>query len=934
MHLIIAEKNIAAQRIAQILAGNLRPTSGREGGVPTYQFDGHVVVGLRGHVVEVDFEPGYSDWRSTTRTPRSLIDAGTHKIPTEKRIVSQIQKLAKKADLITIGTDFDTEGELIGKEAYDLIRQVNDKVPVQRVKFSAITKPEILQAFQHPTSLDFNLAAAGETRQVVDLVWGASLTRFISIAAKRGGKNILSVGRVQSPTLAMIVDREKEIEAFEPQTYWMLSIMVAKDEEVFEARHTHGRFWDHAEATGAQERTGDPARVTNRVVGSRTNRPPAPFDTTAFIVAAARLGFSAANAMRIAEDLYMNGYISYPRTDNTVYPPSLDLNGLLRMLKRSAFAEEADYVISNRRPAPTRGQKSSTDHPPIHPTAPVHAGEIPPDQWKIYELVVRRFLATLSPDARWETLKYSLAAGGEPYIATGARLLEEGYRRVYTYGESKETLLPWMEVADVVRICEVLLAEKETHPPPRYSQSRLIQQMEELGLGTKSTRHDVIGKLYGRRYVEGSPMKPTLVGSAVTESLEAHAELITKPDMTRTLESHMEEIKTGKRTKHDVLSESRQMLHTIFNELEMHEEEIGDEIMDRTDEERIIGKCPVCRHDLVIRHTRGAKQFIGCAGYPSCSFNIGLPGMQWGRAVRCEPRCDKHDLHHVQLVRKGARPWELGCPLCMHIHSNIENMHLIPSMTETLLENLASHHIYTVYEIANMPVSTIASTLSLPPGEAAILHAEAEEVLDLLRTRSKMRKFIRKTLPPRKGRSLSALVKALFAAGVNSIHDLSRMDQKDLKQMKLGEKEAKELVEKARSSANEDRMREMGIPPASLKKYFDAGISSPEEICSLHPACLSDRAGIGIETVQRHAAMVCEALGLKAHPRITRRTLDSGTDELLLIPGLGEATLEKLHCAGVINVAELAESDPVRLSLQTGIPEEKIRVFIMHIRGE
>ena len=104
MHLIIAEKNIAAQRIAQILAGNLRPTSGREGGVPTYQFDGHVVVGLRGHVVEVDFEPGYSDWRSTTRTPRSLIDAGTHKIPTEKRIVSQIQKLAKKADLITIGT--------------------------------------------------------------------------------------------------------------------------------------------------------------------------------------------------------------------------------------------------------------------------------------------------------------------------------------------------------------------------------------------------------------------------------------------------------------------------------------------------------------------------------------------------------------------------------------------------------------------------------------------------------------------------------------------------------------------------------------------------------------------------------------------------------------------------------------------------------------
>ncbi|MDT8357454.1 MAG: DNA topoisomerase I [Methanomicrobiaceae archaeon] len=934
MHLIIAEKNIAAQRIAQILAGNVRPTSGREGGVPTYQFDGHVVVGLRGHVVEVDFEPGYSDWRSTTRTPRSLIDAETRKIATEKRIVGQIQKLAKKADLITIATDFDTEGELIGKEAFDLIRQVNTQVPIQRVKFSAITKTEIFQAFQHPVSLDFNLAAAGETRQVVDLVWGASLTRFISIAAKRGGKNILSVGRVQSPTLAMIVDREKEIEAFEPQTYWMLSLSVARGEEVFEARHTHGRFWDHVEATGALDRTGDPVRVTQRAVGSRTNRPPAPFDTTTFIVAAARLGFSVANAMRIAEELYMNGFISYPRTDNTVYPPSLDLSGLLRMLKRSAFAGEAEYVIAHRRPSPTRGKKSSTDHPPIHPTAPAHAGAIPPDQWKIYELVVRRFLATLSPDARWETLKYTFDAGGEPYMATGARLVEEGYRRVYTYGESRETVLPWMEVGDVVRICEVLLAEKETHPPPRYSQSRLIQQMEELGLGTKSTRHDVIGKLYARRYVEGSPMKPTMVGSAVTESLEGHAALITKPDMTRKLESHMEEIKIGKRTKQDVLSESRQMLHTVFDELELHEGEIGEEIMDRTDAERIIGKCPVCRHDLVIRHTRGAKQFIGCAGYPDCSFNIGLPGMQWGRAVRCEARCDKHGLHHVQLVRKGARPWELGCPLCMHIQSNIDNMRLIPSMTDSLLEELVSHHIYTVYELATMPVETIAANLSLPEEKAELLHEEAKEVLDILRKRSTLRKFIRKTLPPRKGRSLSGLVKALFGAGVNSIHDLSRVETRDLTQMKLGEREAKELVEKARTSANEGRMREMGVPPASLKKYIDAGISSPEEICLLHPACLSDATGISIDTVQRHAAMVCRALGLQAHPRITRRALDTGTEELLEIPGLGKASVEKLHCAGVIDAAGLAGSDPAKLSIATGIAEEKLREFIMHVRGE
>ena len=219
MHLIVAEKNISARRIAQILAGNEKLKEEKEGGVSVYRFDNTALIGLRGHVVEVDFVEGYSNWRSAERTPRSLIDADTIKVPTEKKIVSLVQKLAKKSDRVTIATDFDTEGELIGKEAYELVRQVNKDVNVDRAKFSAITPEEIGQAFSHPTSIDFALAAAGEARQVIDLMWGASLTRFISLAARRGGNNILSVGRVQSPTLAMIVDREREIEAFVPEKY-------------------------------------------------------------------------------------------------------------------------------------------------------------------------------------------------------------------------------------------------------------------------------------------------------------------------------------------------------------------------------------------------------------------------------------------------------------------------------------------------------------------------------------------------------------------------------------------------------------------------------------------------------------------------------------------------------------------------------------------
>src|SRR5512136_387770 len=248
MHLIVAEKNISARRIAEILSAGRKLTEHKDAGVSTYSFGDTATVGLRGHVVEIDFEPGYSNWRSEQYTPRSLIDAKTIKIPTEKKIVALLQKLAKKADRITIATDFDTEGELIGKEAYELIRAANAKVPVDRARFSAITKGELQHAFSHTTELDFALAAAGEARQSIDLMWGASLTRFISLAARRGGQNILSVGRVQTPTLGMIVDREREIDAFVSEKYWLLSLETEKSGEIVEARHTHGRFHNKKDA--------------------------------------------------------------------------------------------------------------------------------------------------------------------------------------------------------------------------------------------------------------------------------------------------------------------------------------------------------------------------------------------------------------------------------------------------------------------------------------------------------------------------------------------------------------------------------------------------------------------------------------------------------------------------------------------------------------
>jgi DNA topoisomerase-1 len=932
VHLIVAEKNISARRIAEILGHGKRIVENKDAGVSTYTFGETTTVGLRGHVVEIDFVSGYSNWRSEEFKPRSLIDAKTIKVPTERKIVSLLQKLARKAERITIATDFDTEGELIGKEAYELVRAVNPKVVVDRARFSAITSQELTNAFSHTTELNFALAAAGEARQSIDLMWGAALTRFISLAARRGGQNILSVGRVQSPTLTMIVDREKEIEAFVPEKYWQISLDTEKSGETIEARHTHGRFHEKAAAQLAHDRTKAPFVVTDVKTGTKQDRAPSPFDTTTYIVAAARLGFSAANAMRIAEDLYMNGYISYPRTDNTVYPPSLDLDALLKDIRNSPFKKDVEWTMANRRAVPTRGKKSSTDHPPIHPAGPATREAIGDDAFRIYELVLRRFLATLSPDAEWKTMKILFVAGGEEYTATGGQLTEPGWHAVYPFSEAKEMILPAFVTGEHLPIKKVTLDEKETQPPARFTQSKLIQVMEELGLGTKSTRHEVIAKLVSRKYVEGTPMRPTLVGRAVIESLEQHADMITRPDMTQTIESHMQQIKESKRTREDVIKESRNMLHRAFDQLEANEQVIGEDIRGRTAEEMNLGKCPACGGTIAIKHMRGNAQFIGCSRYPECTFNIGLPNAQWGFAVRTDDICEKHRLNAVRLIRKGARPWDIGCPLCHHINSNKESLAEIPSMNEALATKIQAKHVYTVAEIARSTPELMAKRLDITPELAQKLISDAGSVLEKLRRRSECRKFLRERIIPRKGRSSAKILAALKELGITELFGLAHTDAATLKKAGVSDAEAEQILTEAKAMYYGQVLKEIGIPAVSLKKYLAAGIIKPEMFCERTPEALSKLSGISPATVQRHVDMVCKFLQKPLPRKVPKSHTERGKKELLAIRGITASLVEKLSRAGITNAASLLSADAQTGAAASGITVQKIKEFQAAVR--
>jgi DNA topoisomerase-1 len=674
--LIITEKDNAARRIADILSGG-SATAERVDGVNVYKWGGTRCIGLSGHVVGVDFPPEYSDWRDVE--PVELIDAPVEKHPTQENIVAALRRLARRASRVVVATDYDREGELIGKEALDLVRAVNDEAPVDRVRFSSITDREVRAAFENPDDLDVALAAAGEARQVVDLVWGAALTRYLSLSARQLGDDFISVGRVQGPTLKLVVDREREIEAFDPEDYWELFATLRKAAgEGFEAQYFYRdddgteaeRVWDEAAAEAADDVLGAASAATVADVDrrTRTDDPPAPFNTTQFIRAAGSLGYSAQRAMSIAEDLYTAGYLTYPRTDNTVYPDDLDPRELLEAFSGSTFEEEATALLSSEELTPTEGDEETTDHPPIHPTGELpRRSDLSEDEWEVYELVVRRFFATVADPAEWEHLRVvaTVSADGDgapgdgdlQLKANGKRLLSAGYHAVYPYSNASENVVPDVEPGEELAVTDVHLDAKQTQPPRRYGQSRLIETMESMGIGTKATRHDVIQKLYDRGYVEGDPPRPTRLARAVVEAAERFADRIVSEEMTAQLERDMTAIAEGEATYEEV----REMLREVFEALMDAGDEVGDHLRESMKADKTLGPCPESDHDLLVRRSRNGSYFVGCDGYPDCTFTLPLPST--GKPLVLEETCEDHGLRHVKMLA-GRKTFVHGCPLC------------------------------------------------------------------------------------------------------------------------------------------------------------------------------------------------------------------------------------------------------------------------------
>lgn len=649
--LIISEKSDAAARIATILSqGASKRTSINR--VPVFQFEDEKglvsVVGLRGHIIELDYPEHLNKWSEVGL--EELIVAEPEKRITAHNIVGVLRDLSVDADEIIIATDYDREGELIGLETVRLLSLAGKRVG--RAKFSAFTKHEIDTAFSQLTEPDEKLADSAECRQRIDLAWGAVLTRFISMASNQSGRNYLSVGRVQSPTLALIVKRHKEIEEFVSTPYWNVNALFNKDGE-FTASHTGNPFHEEGAAKAALEKCEGltSGKVVTYEREEKDEYPLPPFNTTMFLMEATKLGMSASRAMKVAEDLYTAGYISYPRTDNTVYPPSLGLRRILEKLKDSDLKEEAEELLAQEQIRPSRGRVQTTDHPPIYPTEAATSKKLKGEKWTIYELIARRFMATVAPPAKAEVSSASLDVNGETFDAKGYRMLFLGWKKYYPYYRVRETFLPELAAGEEVELKEVSSEMKMTQPPQRYSQGTLLQEMERLSLGTKSTRHDIIQKLYDRKYIEGNDLIPTPSGVAVAEALGRHAQIVTDHKMTAHLENDMDEIANGRTTLEAVVSESQAMLSDVLKTMEAQRENIGEEIRKALESQHFIGKCPECGSDLKTIRTKFGSSFVGCSNYPDCKRTYPMPA--GAKVETLEEVCEQCRSPMVRVIRRG-----------------------------------------------------------------------------------------------------------------------------------------------------------------------------------------------------------------------------------------------------------------------------------------
>ncbi len=672
--LIVTEKPDAAKRIAEALDSQGKPRQFKENGVPYFVASRDrdlVVVPAIGHLYTIVHETGTRSNYPVFNfkwTPRHLAEKDA------KRIgywIETFSKLSHDADTFVSACDYDIEGSLIG---YSILKYAcgGKEASAKRMKFSTLTKAELEQAYtQLLPSLDFALIEAGRTRHEVDWLYGINLSRALTLAARRWSSryHTLSTGRVQGPTLQFLAEREKEICSFVPTPYWQIKAEAEILNSVVEAEYEKKRINTRTEANSVVKAcAGKTAKVMNVEVRRVNQKSPFPFDVGALQREAYSLfGYTPRRTLAIAQHLYLDALISYPRTSSQKLPPLIGYTTIFNSLKQKhEYAKLAKKLLEKEQLKPREGTKEDPAHPAIYPTGKLPEKPLRPPEKRIWDLVVRRFLAVFGEDALKEILKVRLDVNGHSFFLRGRRILKQGWMEYYMpYVRAEEVLLPQIEESDAVRLRRVTREDKFTCPPPRYNPSSLLKRMEELGIGTKATRADIIQTLYNRGYVRDERIVVTELGFDLIDVLNKYAPIVISAQLTRELEGKMEQIRKNKMKRKTVLDEVVGQLKSQLEHFKENEETIGEALTHAIQraqaQERIVGKCPNCgTGNLTIVYSRKTgKRFIGCSNYFKniCSTSFPLP--QRGTVKPAGNSCKTCGWSHILVRFKGRRPWNL-----------------------------------------------------------------------------------------------------------------------------------------------------------------------------------------------------------------------------------------------------------------------------------
>jgi len=629
--LIIAEKPDAAEKIALALDNTEMPRKLSEKGVPYYVAKRHgkeiVVVPALGHMYTIAAErKGRNHYPvfSFKWVPRYITDRKATGI---RSWLQTITTLAKKAETFVDACDFDVEGCVIG---YCILKYAcgAKEHESKRMKFSTLTRQELEKAYAEPLpQLDFGLTEAGLARHEIDWLYGINLSRALTIATRKRSKRYvtLSTGRVQGPTLRFLVAREEAIRSFVPIPYWKIRAQIETDGRVFEARYVKERFENKKEAetiaNSCEDKRGEIEEIALREF---KHPPPFPFDLGTLQSEAYNLfSFLPGRTLNLAQQLYLDALISYPRTDSQKLPSTIDYASILKNLgKAKEYYDLTSELLLKKTLKPNEGYKEDLAHPAIYPTGNLPGRTLESSKRKVWDLVVRRFLAVFGEPTTKQNMKVYVKINGLRFYVSGRRILTQGWMRYYEpYVKIDEVLLPPTRKGQIVNVKETHLEEVFKEPPSRYNPSSLLKDMEEVGIGTKATRASIIQTLYERRYIEGKKITVTNLGFEVFDVLEKHCPQVVSTALTRKLEEKMDRIRENKEKRQNALTDVIGMLQPSLAAFKEDEEAIGEQLNDALErsklEERIIGTCPVCKiGKLVVNYSRKTgKRFVGCTSY-------------------------------------------------------------------------------------------------------------------------------------------------------------------------------------------------------------------------------------------------------------------------------------------------------------------------------